>query len=148
MPARVYMEAFLVDAEEYLTEIDQAALSLEAEGPSPEKVKELFRAFHNIKTSAGTLALTAIVNFCHHVENLLDPVQKGTIPISSKFVDLVLRSADQVACLLDVERGEHGPDPRLTQKLISDLCQHAGLPVHPHADDAPTDIEEDSVFLS
>ncbi len=146
MPARVYMEAFLVDAEEYLTEIDQAALSLEAEGPSQDKVKELFRAFHSIKGSAGTLALTAIVDFCHHVENLLDPVEKGTIPISSKFIDLILRSADHVANLLDAERGEPEPDPRLTQKLIADLRQHAGLPVHP--DDAPADIEEDFIPLS
>ena len=142
------MEAFLVDAEGSLTEIDQAALSLEAEGPSPSQLKDLARAFHSIKTSAGTLELTAIVNFCHHVENLLDPVQKGTIPISSKFIDLILRSADQVASLLDVERGEPGPDSRLTQKLVSDLCQHAGLPVHPHPDDAPADIEEDSIPLS
>ena len=148
MPARVYMEAFLVDAEDHLTVIDQAALSLEPEEPNLEKVKELFRAFHCIKGSAGTLALTAIVDFCHHVENLLDPVQKGTIPISPKFIDLILRSADQVACLLDVERGEPGPDPRLTQKLVSDLCQHAGLPFHWHPDELPADIEEDSIPLS
>jgi len=148
MPARVFMEAFLVDADDRLVEIDQTALSLQAAGPNQEKLKQLFRAFHAINSSAGTLGLTAIVNFSHHVENLLDRVVKGTIPVSPRLTDLILRSADQVASLLDMERGEPGPDPRLTQKLIGDLCDHAGLSVHSHTRELPTDTEEDSVLPS
>ena len=126
---RRFMEAFIIEAHDLLTEIDRAALSLEAGAPSHETVNELFRAFHTIKGSGGVCGLDAIVDFTHHIENLLDLVRDGKIPVSPALIDLVLRSEDQIAGFLAAEQGEAPPDPASTEKLVADLCAHAGLPV-------------------
>jgi len=122
------MEAFIIEAHDLLAEIDQAALSLEAGAPSDEMVNQLFRAFHTIKGSGGVCGLDAIVEFTNHIENLLDLVRDGKIPVSPAVIDLVLRSEDQIAALLAAEQGATPPDPACTNKLIADLCAHAGLP--------------------
>jgi two-component system chemotaxis sensor kinase CheA len=126
-----FIEAFIVEASDLLTEIDQAALSLETEtgAPSAETVNQLFRAFHAIKGSGGVCGLEGIVEFTNHIENLLDLVRDGKIPVSPALIDLVLRSEDQIAGLLAAEEGADPPDPRSTEKLVADLCAHAGLPV-------------------
>lgn len=137
------MEAFLIESEETLSEIDHAALALESGTASPDTLNQLFRAFHNLKGSSAMMGLPAIVDFAHHVENLLDLTRRGEIPISPKLVDLVLRSGDQIASLLAVERGHPPPDPRLTQKLVEDLCGLANLPVNAE----PVAADEDGAFL-
>jgi len=124
-----FLEAFIIEAHDLLAEIDQDALSLESGAPSQETVNKLFRAFHTIKGSGGVCGLDAVVEFTNHIENLLDLVRDGKIPVSPPLIDLVLRSEDQIAALLGVEQGEAPPDPSSTEKLIADLCAHAGLPV-------------------
>jgi two-component system, chemotaxis family, sensor kinase CheA len=148
MNVQRFIEAFIIEAHDLLAEIDQAALSLEAGAPSQETVNQLFRAFHTIKGSGGICGLDAIVEFTNHIENLLDLVREGKIPVSPKLIDLVLRSEDQIASLLAVEHGAPPPDPALTQKLIADLCAHAGLPVavSPPKQKQPA-TDKETVFL-
>jgi two-component system chemotaxis sensor kinase CheA len=131
MTTEQFIEVFIVEAHDLLVEIDQAALSLQLAGPSQETVNQLFRAFHTIKGSAGVCGLDGIVEFTHHVENLLDLVRDGKIPFSPKLVDLVLRSEDQIAAMLAAEQGDPPPPRASTDKLIADVCAYAGLAVIP-----------------
>jgi len=141
-----FMEAFIIEAHDLLSEIDQAALSLEGGAPSQETVNQLFRAFHTIKGSGGVCGLDAIVDFTNHIENLLDLVRDGKIAVSPALIDLVLRSEDQIAALLAVEEGAPPPDKACTDKLIADLCAHAGLPVT-YASAKPKRQPSDDAFL-
>ena len=147
MTANRFMEAFIIEADDLLSEIDQVALSLETEGPSDASVNQLFRAFHTIKGSAGVCGLTAIVDFTHHIENLLDLVREGKIAVTPKLIDLVLRSEDQIASLLAVEQGGPPPEPASTDKLIADLCALAGLPVTHTTKKKVVDSEAETAFL-
>jgi two-component system chemotaxis sensor kinase CheA len=131
MTTQQFIEVFIGEANDLLAEIDQAALSLESGPPSQETVNQLFRAFHTIKGSAGVCGLDGIVEFTHHLENLLDLVREGKIPVSSKLIDLVLRSEDQIAAMLAAEQGAPPPPRASTDKLIADVRAHAGLPVVP-----------------
>lgn len=143
-----FIEAYIIEASDLLSEIDQAALSLEAGAPSQETVNQLFRAFHTIKGSAGVCGLEAIVDFTHHIENLLDLVRDGKIAVSPALIDLVLRSEDQIAALLGVEQGEAPPDPASTDKLIADLCAQAGLPMVPTTKKPKKPLsDEEAAFL-
>ncbi len=147
MTADRFIAGFLVEAQDLLAEIDQAALALESGPANPETVNQLFRAFHTIKGSAGVCALDAVVEFTHHIENLLDLVRDGKIPVSPKLIDLVLRSEDQIAALLAVEQGAPAPDRALTEKLIADLCAHAGLPCVPPPAKKAKRPETEDAFL-
>jgi two-component system, chemotaxis family, sensor kinase CheA len=144
-----FIEAYIIEASDLLAEIDQAALSIEpGTAPSHETVNQLFRAFHTIKGSGGVCGLDAVVEFTHHIENLLDLVRDGKIPVSPALIDLVLRSEDQIASFLAAEQGEVPPNPASTNKLIADLCAHAGLPgkLAPKRPKAPL-AEERAAFL-
>jgi two-component system chemotaxis sensor kinase CheA len=148
-PQHRFIEAYIIEASDLLSEIDQTALSLEAAGtPSHETVNQLFRAFHTIKGSAGVCGLDAIVDFTNHIENQLDLVRDGKIAVTPALVDLVLRSEDQIAALLGVEQGEAPPDPASTEKLVADLCAYAGLPmVHGVKKPKKPLADEEAAFL-
>lgn len=124
-----YIKAFIAEAQDLLADIEDGALALEARGSSPERINQLFRAFHTIKGSANICGLTAIVQFAHHVENVLDRVRDGTIPVTRKLIDLILRSEDQVSALVAAVQGTASPDPHETRVLIGDLSALAGKPL-------------------
>ena len=71
-----WIDAFLQEAEDLLAEIDEAALEL-SEGETSETIHRIFRAFHTIKGSSGMCGLTAVADFTHHIETLLDKVALG-----------------------------------------------------------------------
>jgi two-component system chemotaxis sensor kinase CheA len=147
MSAQRFVEAFIVESHDLLAEIDGAALALESGAPSKENVNLLFRCFHTIKGSAAVCGFEAIVDFTHYVEHVLDLVREASLPVTPKLIDLVLRSEDQIASLLDAERGATPPDSRSTKKLIADLCAHAGLAVGDGVKEKAQERETETAFL-
>ncbi len=112
------VQTFLAEAEELLSNIEQAALGL-AENQSPaEAVNQLFRAFHTIKGSGAMCGLDRVSGFTHHVETLLDKVREGAVPVSPELGDLVLAAADQIKLLLAVEQGGKPVAAESNQRLI------------------------------
>ena len=144
-------EAFLHEAEELLTDIELAALSLVAGTQTGETVHQLFRAFHTLKGSGAMFGFERVARFTHHVETLLDRVRDGAVPISEKLVQLVLQARDHIRLLLHIDRG--APDAaeesdeallRLVEELMSAPAEtpaagEAGEPpvwrirFHPHS---------------
>jgi two-component system chemotaxis sensor kinase CheA len=117
-----YIAAFNEEAVDLLTEIEQAALKLESGEQTNETVNKLFRAFHTIKGSAGMCGLRDIVEFTNHVENVLDQVREGKLPVTPKLIDLVLRAKDQIAGFLGVEQDDEAPvSPRSRETLVAEL---------------------------
>jgi len=63
----------LHEADELLTEIE-AALTLDGRNTS-ETIHHIFPALHAIKGASGMFGLTAVTNYAHQVETLLDRVR-------------------------------------------------------------------------
>jgi len=120
-----WIDTFLQEAEELLAEIDEAALAM-SEGDSEETINRIFRAFHTIKGSSGMCGLTAVADFTHHIETLLDKVRSGTIAASPKLADVVLAGRDQVRAIIAAEQGGDPVPAGSSEKLIEVLKSFAG----------------------
>lgn len=101
------VDTYLQEAEDLLSEIEDAALSMAGEASGSERLNQLFRAFHTIKGSGAMCGFNQVAQFTHHVESVLDQVRKGSIPVTERLTELVLSAKDEIRLLLAAEqRGE------------------------------------------
>ncbi|MFB3924435.1 MAG: chemotaxis protein CheA [Syntrophales bacterium] len=88
------LKDFIVEALEYINEIEVNILNLEQNPDNKEHVNAVFRPFHSIKGVAGFLNLEKIRDLAHSLENALDKVRNDEWPVSSMLIDIILDGAD------------------------------------------------------
>ncbi len=136
------LPTFLQETEELIADIEQSALALSSGEPSAETVNRLFRAFHTIKGSGAMCGLESLAAFTHHVENLLDKVRGGAVPISDSLTDLILRAADHITSLLNAAQNGVIPPGDAGESLIAAVSVLEGS--GRSSDDRHTTPEEDA----
>lgn len=108
------LQDFLPEATELLEKAQREALTLENNPDDANAIASLFRAFHTLKGGAGFLEATALVDWCHHLEDLLDKVRNKSLRITPEMVDLILQGIDVIQGMLGVlQQGDYptiGPD--------------------------------------
>ncbi len=119
------LDSFLLESDDLLSSIEEAALSLDSGENSEETVHRLFRAFHTIKGSSGMCGLDRISGFTHHLENLLVKVREGEIPVSATLIRLVLEAKDHIKILLGAEQGGSAPAPGSAEKLLAAIEEYS-----------------------
>ncbi len=98
--------SFVVECRELLEDMEESLLALESVEDSTEMVNAVFRAAHTIKGSAGLFGLDHVVRFTHVVEEVLDHVREGSLPVSTALVGVLLPCGDHIASLIEgVARG-------------------------------------------
>jgi two-component system chemotaxis sensor kinase CheA len=120
-----WIDTFLQEAEDLLSEIEEAALELSEESNS-ETIHRIFRAFHTIKGSSGMCGLNSVAEFTHHVESMLDKVRNGEIAATPELANLVLEGRDQVRAIISAEQGGEPVTAGSSEKLIAKLRAFAG----------------------
>jgi two-component system chemotaxis sensor kinase CheA len=119
------LQTFFAEGRDLLQQMEDLLLRLENVPDDQEAINALFRAAHTIKGSAGLFGLNQIVGFTHTVENLLDKVRDGVIPVTAELVAELLLSRDHMDMLLghasdgdgelDADKLHHGE--KLTARL-------------------------------
>jgi two-component system chemotaxis sensor kinase CheA len=72
-----------------------------------ESMNALFRAAHSIKGGSGTFGFSAIADFTHHLETLLDHVRHGDLAWSDQIAEVTLLSIDVIKFLIqEISAGE------------------------------------------
>jgi len=128
-----HIETFLEEARELLTDIEEAALELEADPGDSELINRVFRAMHTIKGSGAMFGFDDVAGFTHHLETALDRVREGHYAVTKDLIDVVLTSRDYIAGLLSAQLEGVAPDfdegqrimDRL-QVLIPSECEQSG----------------------
>jgi len=59
-----------------------------------ESVNTIFRAAHSIKGGSATFGFTAVAEFTHILESLLDEMREGQREVTTEAIDLLLKSVD------------------------------------------------------
>lgn len=116
------VRTFLQEAEELLGDIEQSALALGTE-PSAETINSLFRAFHTLKGSGSMCGLTAVADFAHHVESLLDGVRERRVPVTQELTDVLLAAADRIKRMLASGQGGEPADAESGEQLIRRIAE-------------------------
>ncbi|MDR1451069.1 MAG: Hpt domain-containing protein [Helicobacteraceae bacterium] len=74
-----------------------AILALENADEYGERVNELFRIFHNLKSASAYLKFEAIFRLSEFIESALDEARSSKGPASETYVDWLLKVCDQYA---------------------------------------------------
>ncbi|MCB1320409.1 MAG: Hpt domain-containing protein, partial [Leptospiraceae bacterium] len=90
---------FISECDELLQEMETALLNDETDA---ESIRRVFRVIHTIKGSAGIFGFTAIQEFTHDLEFLLDRARSGELTITDEIVRFLLECRDHISDLVAV----------------------------------------------
>ncbi len=95
---------FLAEAEEIVEQLgtEFADLSDMAEGSefNPDILNSIFRGAHSLKGLAGMFGFTDISELAHNLENLLDWLRLGKVPLSLQLMPVLFDSLELMASLV------------------------------------------------
>ena len=114
------LQDFLVEADEILEKLGEQLVDLEQSPQDSELLNAVFRGFHTIKGGAGFLALTALVEVCHHAEDVFNVLRQGDRVVDASLMDAFLRVTDSVNDMFGEVREGIDPtpaDPELIETL-------------------------------
>jgi two-component system chemotaxis sensor kinase CheA len=121
---------FIVEAGEFLQQLDQDLIALEQAPEDLELLNGIFRAAHTIKGNASFLGFAKLTRFTHQTENVLDKLRSGEMSMNPEIMDLILESVDVMKALMDNLRDESQVDIEPTlQKLEKCLKGELSPPV-------------------
>lgn len=121
-----HIETYRQEAEELLSDIEMTVLDLEQNPDDRESLNRLFRAMHTIKGSGAMFGFDDVAGFSHHVENVLDQVRAGKLPVTARLIDLILASRDHIKALLAASEIDTPVDRRVGEKIVSELAAYSG----------------------
>ena len=89
-----FLDTFYEESFEGLDIMETELLGLNPGEADSESINTIFRAAHSIKGGSGTFGLTAVAEFTHVLETLLDEMRDERREVTQPAVDLMLASVD------------------------------------------------------
>lgn len=156
---------FIDESIDFLSEIDNLFIQLEAAPSDLSIVESIFRPIHSIKGNSSFFGFVGVKILSHEMETLLDMVRKGTLSISPPLIGVLLEGVDELKTLLNrcrqgepeiadqehfdalvekvMEQGTGGDDPAVTActLIITKLEELQGLLESP-SDQVQSKLEE------
>ncbi|MCW7489956.1 chemotaxis protein CheA [Leptospira meyeri] len=118
------IDAYLVESDEFLREMEAILLRTETSTPSEEDLNAIFRAVHTIKGTAGMFGFESTVKFTHVVENLLDRLRSHEIKFQTELTEILLKAKDHLAYLVAEETKGNIPESKINHgNSILDLMK-------------------------
>lgn len=103
-----FHQVFFEESFEGLDIMETGLLNLDMGDVDDEDINTIFRAAHSIKGGSGTFGFTAVSDFTHVMETLLDEMRDGRRQVTQPAVDVLLGSVD---CLKEMLRAiQEGAD--------------------------------------
>jgi len=99
-----FHKTFFEESFENLDLAEAALLRLDVAVFDAETINTIFRAAHSIKGGAATFGFSAVAEFTHHAETLLDLMRSGKRQLAQPDIDLLLRAVDTLHGLLGAAR--------------------------------------------
>lgn len=133
-----FQDAFFEESSEHLSTIEDGLLQLEQHPNDLDLLNRIFRAAHSIKGNSGMFGFTAVGQFTHKMETLLDQLRNGKFPVTPEIADILLRATDCLKLLIEAARGGQAPASQALQHLEQELAaaaegEQALLKDHPAA---------------
>ncbi|MEQ1794595.1 MAG: chemotaxis protein CheA [Nitrospira sp.] len=121
-----FQESFFEESAEHLSTIEDGLLQLEQHPEDLDLLNRIFRAAHSIKGNSGMFGFTAVGQFTHKMETLLDQLRNGHLSVTPAIADILLRSTDCLKVLIDAAHGEAAPDAATIAQLEGELAAATG----------------------
>ena len=157
-----FHQVFFEESFEGLDAMESGLLNLDMGDVNVDDINTIFRAAHSIKGGSGTFGFTAVSDFTHVMETLLDEMRDGRRLVTQAAVNVLLGSVDCLREMLhaiqdgrDIDRGRvNHHQQALDQELIGVSPQeeaagnHAGFVASPPMAAAPAAVSGWSIAFS
>ena len=121
--------AFVAEAEDGITDLNNALLALEADPEDDEAMDDVFRVAHTLKGNAAAMGFEDVSSFGHALEDLLDAVRQGDREVTPELMDLLFEGVDAVEAMVAeiAEDGEVSTDPAGLESRLREMEEHGTL---------------------
>jgi len=128
-----FLDTFYEESFEGLDIMESELLNMDVGAADDEIINTIFRAAHSIKGGSGTFGLSAVADYTHIMETLLDEMRDGRRQVTQPAVEILLRSVDVLRGMLTALRESEELDSdsiSASQKELNDLLNNndAGSP--------------------
>ncbi|MGB3289148.1 MAG: Hpt domain-containing protein, partial [Burkholderiaceae bacterium] len=121
-----FFDTFFDEADELLADMEQLLLGLDLGNPDPDDLNAIFRAAHSIKGGAGTFGCFGhLAETTHLLENLLDSIRRGEMPLRKDMIDLFLETKDVLTEQVAAYRNSQDPDVQAYERICFQLRELA-----------------------
>ena len=117
-----FQDAFFEEAGEHLAVVEEGLLALEQHPEDLDLLNKIFRSAHSIKGTSGMFGFSAVAQFTHKMETLLDLLRNGQKVVSPSIADLLLKSTDCLKTLIESVKTNAGVDEETVQRLTAELA--------------------------
>jgi two-component system chemotaxis sensor kinase CheA len=130
-----FHQVFFEESFEGLDIMESGLLNLDSGDVDAEDINTIFRAAHSIKGGSGTFGFTAISDFTHLLETLLDEMRDGRRKVTQPAVNALLGSVDCLRGMLTAIQNHAAVDALMIaeHKQALELELQAGEVKTPHA---------------
>ncbi|WP_435074233.1 ATP-binding protein [Halorubrum sp. HHNYT27] len=135
-----HRDAFVAEAEDGITDLNNALLALEADPEDAEAMDDVFRVAHTLKGNAAAMGYDGVSDFGHALEDLLDAVRRGDREVTPELMDLLFEGVDTIEAMVAEisDDGEMTTDPSDLEARLREMEAHGT--VGGDSSDAP-DVE-------
>jgi len=115
--------AFVAEAEDGITDLNNALLALEADPDDAEAMDDVFRVAHTLKGNAAAMGYDGVSDFGHALEDLLDAVRQGDREVTPELMDLLFEGVDTVEAMVAevADDGEVHTDPSDLESRLREM---------------------------
>ncbi|MEZ4294818.1 MAG: chemotaxis protein CheA [Polyangiaceae bacterium] len=123
-------EEFFSETQEIVEGLGRDLLALDAAQQAgrsdPELVNDIFRAVHTLKGLAGLFGASLISNLSHELEELLDDLRLGKVPLSPEVLVALFKSVELYSQLLQAEKDGGEAPTKEVETLVAIIRRATG----------------------
>ena len=137
--------AFVAEAEDGITDLNNALLALEADPEDAAAMDDVFRVAHTLKGNAAAMGYEDVSDFGHALEDLLDAVRQGDREVTPELMDLLFEGVDAVEAMVSeiADTGDVSTDPSDLESRLREMEEHGTVGGDADGDDAGADDSAD-----
>jgi two-component system chemotaxis sensor kinase CheA len=118
---------FLAEAEEIVEQLGQEMADLsdcaDTGDCNPDLLNAIFRGAHSLKGLAGMFGFTTIQELAHTMENLLDSLRLGKIPLTSDLANLLYESLELMSSMIR-HAGDGNAETTDISAAVAKICAY------------------------
>ncbi len=122
------LEIFFAETEDLIKTSEESLLRLESAPEAGSDLEELFRAVHTLKSGSAMVGFNHISEYTHLIENLLDRLRDGKLPITRPLISFLLEGIDFIRNMVDkCAGGEAGIEPAVLEAQKAQVNRFLGM---------------------
>lgn len=101
-----YKDLFITEAQEHLDSLNKFLLQLENDPRNLDVITEIFRSAHTLKGMSATMGYDQLTELAHEMENLLEHLRTGDMPVTTGVVDTLFSCFDTLGAIINAIAGD------------------------------------------